>query len=155
MKQAKCLAVLLGSLSAFSAYALEVPESLVSKYVETKLPKSIAGVQLSAPKVTLLDGNATFCALARPKLIPKDFEFCTNLIPQWRKETGSLLGTNMSLVSLNAQGITDKHLDMVKNVVNQSVLPALEGIEIYKTDSFIGKRVSAIKVKPGKLDLSF
>lgn len=148
-------AALMGCFVTVPAAAIEVSESLVSKYIETKLPPSIAGVRLMAPKVTLLEGNATFCAIARPKLMPKDVEFCTNLTPKWRQETSSLLGSNMTLTSLNAPGVADKHLEITKKLMNQSVLPALEGIEIYKNDSFIGKRISAIKVKPGKLDLTF
>jgi hypothetical protein len=140
---------------ASPVHALEVTESVVSKYVDMKLPKSVAGVQLMAPKVTLLDGHATFCAIARPKLFPKDVEFCSKLTPQWRQETASLLGTNMSLTSLNAPGLSEKHLETTKKLVNGTVLPALEGIEIYKADNFVGRRVSAIKIKPGKLDLSF
>lgn len=146
---------LLVGVASLPVQALEVSESTVAKYVEMQLPKSIAGVQINAPKVTLLDGTATFCALARPKLFPKDFEFCTNLTPKWRQETGSLLGTNMSLVSLAADGISEKHLEMTKKIVNQSLLPALEGIEIYKLDNFIGRRITALKVKPSKLDLVF
>lgn len=144
-------------LSGFvsSSYALEISESMVGKYVGMKFPKSMAGVQVTAPKVTLLEGKANFCALARPKLFPKDIEFCTNLTPQWRQETGSLLGTNMTLLSLNVPGVADKYVEIAKKVINQSVLPALEGTEVYKVDNFIGKRVSTVQVTPGKLNLSF
>ena len=130
-------------------------ESAVSKYVEIKVPKTVAGVQLLAPKVTLKEGKATFCAIARPKLFPKDAEFCSDLTPQWRQETASLLGTKMSLTSLTVAGASEKSLESTKKLVNSVVLPALEGIEIYKADNFIGRRVSAINVKPGKLDLTF
>lgn len=155
MKKLACGFAMVGVVFALPAHALEVTETVVSKYVDMKLPKSVAGVQLMAPKVTLLDGHAMFCAIARPKLFPKDVEFCSNLTPQWRHKTASLLGTNMSLTSLNAPGLTEKHLETIKKLVNATVLPALEGIEIYKADNFIGRQVSTIKIKPGKLDLSF
>jgi hypothetical protein len=155
MRKFSCGFSILAGLVALPASALEIPESAVGKYVEMKLPKSVAGIQLMAPKVTLLDGHATFCAIARPKLFPKDVEFCCNLTPQWRQETVLLLGTNMSLMSLNAPGLSEKQIETTKKLVNGTVLPALEGIEIYKADNFIGRRVSAVKIKPGKLDLSF
>jgi hypothetical protein len=105
--------------------------------------------------VTLKEGYATFCAIAQYKRLTKDIEFCASLVPIWRQETGSLHVTSMSLFSINAAGLSDKHQEMAKTILNQAILPALEGIEVYKTDNFIGKQVSAVKVKPGKLDLSF
>ena len=33
-------------------------------------------------------------------------------------------------------------------------MPRMEGIDVYKEDSFIGKQISALKVMPGKLDIS-
>jgi hypothetical protein len=143
------------ALLSVSAMALEIPESLVGKYVEAKLPKSVAGVQLLAPTIKLNDGDANFCATARPKLFPKSVEFCANLTPKWSQETSSMLGTKMTLTSVKSDGLSEKYLEMATKVVNKSVLPALEGMEIYKNDSFIGKRVSVIIVKPGKLNVAF
>ncbi|MBV2182372.1 MAG: hypothetical protein KUL86_14225 [Castellaniella sp.] len=138
-----------------AAHALEVSESAVNTYVSMKLPKSVAGVQLLSPKVTLLEGQANFCAIARPKLFPKDIEFCSALTPQWRQETASLLGTSMSLSSLNIPGAQEKQLAAAKTLVNNTILPALEGITIYQADNFIGRRVSSVKAKHGKLDVEF
>jgi len=49
------LALLSGLVS--SSNALEISESMVGKYVGMKFPKSMAGVQVTAPKVTLLEGK--------------------------------------------------------------------------------------------------
>lgn len=135
--------------------ALEVPESVIEKYVQMKLPKSIAGVNISSAKIKLLNADAKLCAVARPKIIPKDIPFCATLTPTWRQETASLLGFNMQLDSLDATGLSEKHIENTKKLVNQTILPSLDGIEIYKADNFIGKRVSDIKIKPGKIDLVF
>lgn len=137
------------------AHAFEISESLIEKYVQMKIPKSIAGVQISSTKIKLLDADAKLCAVARPKFFPKDIPFCAMLTPKWRQETASLLGFNMKLDSLDATGLSEKHVENTKRIVNQTILPALEGIEIYKEDNFIGKRVSDIKIKPGKIDLVF
>ena len=60
----------------------------------------------------------------------------------------------MSLVSLNVPGIEAQQLELVKVILNQGILPGLEGIEIYRSGNAIGKQISGVKVMPGKLDLS-
>jgi len=40
-------------------------------------------------------------------------------------------------------------------LVNQVVLPGLEGIEVYKADNFIGKQIAWLKVFPGKVEMGF
>ncbi len=143
------------ALSASKVFAVEISEEMLNKYVEQGLAKKAnRDVQLLNPKVTLLDGYATLCAKVRTKVFPRDVEFCADMTPTWRQETGSLLATKMALVSLNAPGVSEKDIELVKMIVNQVVLPRLEGIEVYKADSFIGKQISGLTVLPGKLDLS-
>lgn len=137
------------------AHAFEISESLIEKYVQMKIQKSIAGVQISSAKIKLLYADAKLCAVARPKFFLKDIQFCAMLTPKWRQETASLLGFNIKLDSLDATGLSEKHVENTKRIINQTILPALEGIEIYKEDNFIGRRVSDIKIKPGKIDLVF
>jgi hypothetical protein len=60
----------------------------------------------------------------------------------------------MVLTSLNAPGVSPNDIELLKAIVNQVVLPRMEGIEVYKVDNFIGKQISDLKVMPGKLDLS-
>ena len=138
-----------------SALAFEVSEKMLNEFVQTKLAeKKFSDLHLASPKVTLLDGYATFCTGARPKIYPKDINFCSNLTPKWRQETGSLLATKMSLVSLNVPGVDVQQIELVKTILNQGILPGLEGVEIYRSDNAIGKQISCVKVMPGKLDLS-
>ena len=140
---------------ATSALAFDVSEKMLNEFIQTKLAeKKFSDLHLASPKVTLLDGYATFCTEARPKIYPRDINFCSNLTPKWRQETGSLLATKMSLVSLNVPGIEAQQLELVKVILNQGILPGLEGIEIYRSDNAIGKQISGVKVMPGKLDLS-
>ena len=141
-----------------SAFAIEISEGMLNKYVEQKLAekqqKGQRDVRVINPKITLLDGYATLCASVQIKVLPQEIDLCANMTPQWRQETGSLLATNMSLISLNAPWIKGNDVELLKEIVNQAVLPKLEGREIYKADDFIGKRISGLKVLPGKLDIS-
>jgi hypothetical protein len=77
------------------------------------------------------------------------------MTPKWRQETGSLLATKMALVSLNAPGVNPQNTELLKMLVNQVVLPGLEGIEVYKADNFIGKQIAWLKVFPGKVEMGF
>ena len=138
-----------------SAFAIDISEATLNKYVAQKLAgKRLRDVQVLDPKITLLDGYATICARVRAKAIAHDVDFCADMTPKWRQETGSLLATRMALVSLNAPGVNEKDIELLKVIVNQVVLPRLEGIEVYKADDFIGKQISALKVLPGRLDIS-
>lgn len=142
-------------LSGSTVFAIEISEEMVNKYVEQGLAKKAnRDVQLLNPKVSLLDGYATLCSTVRTKFFPRDAEFCADMTPTWRQETGSLLATKMALVSLNAQGVSEKDIELVKMIVNQVILPHLEGVEVYKADTFIGKKISGLTVLPGKLDLA-
>ena len=144
--------LLLGSVSAL---AIDISEATLNQFVAQKLAeKQHRDVQVFAPKITLLDGHATLCATVRAKLIPGDVDLCANMTPQWRQETGSLLATRMALVSLSAPGVKEKDVELLKALVNQAVLPRLEGVEVYRADSLIGKQISAVKVLPGRLDIS-
>ncbi len=136
--------------------AFEVSERVLNQFVESKLSeKKYSDLHLTSPNVTLLEGYATFCAVARPKIYPRDINFCANLTPKWRQETGSLLATKMLLTSLSVPGVDGQQIELVKMLANQSVLPALEGVELYRADDAIGKQVSSVRVTPGKLDLDF
>ena len=149
------LLALMFFLGCSSASAIEISEQMLNNYVAQKLAeKPPRDVQVLNPKITLLDGYATICARIRAKVIPNDVDFCADMTPKWRPESGSLLATRMALVSLNAPGVREKDVELLKVVVNQVVLPRLEGVEVYKADNFIGEQISALKVLPGKLDLS-
>jgi len=141
-------------LVSTAAVAYDVSESMLNQFVETTLAdKKYSDWHVSSPSVTLLEGYATFCAVARPQIYPREINFCANLTPKWRQETGSLLATRMSLVSLRVEGVSAQQIELVKMLANQSLLPALEGIELYRADNAIGKQVSSVKVSPGKLVL--
>ncbi len=146
------LSLLFGS---FSAQAIDISESTLNNFVAQKLAeKQHRDVQVLDPKISLLDGHATFCATVRAKLIPGDVDLCANMTPQWRPATGSLHATRMALVSLSAPGVKEKDIELLKALVNQAVLPRLEGVEVYRTDNFIGKQITEVKVLPGRLDIS-
>ena len=112
---------------------------------------SVGAIEISE---AMLNGYATICAQVQTKVFARDVEFCADMTPKWRQETGSLLATRMSLTSLNTPGVSPEDIELVKAIVNQVVLPRMEGIEVYKVDNFIGKQISDLKVLPGKLDLS-
>ena len=143
-------------LTSVSAFAFEVSESMLNQFIESKLSeKQYSDLHLTSSKVTLLEGYATFCAVARPKIYPKDISFCANLTPKWRQETGSLLATRMSLVSLNVQGVDAQQIELVKVIANQGILPSLEGVELYRADNGIGKQISSLNVMPGRVEIDF
>ncbi len=126
-------------VASVSASAFEVSEITLNQYVEQKLAeKPNRNLKLLNPKVSLLDGYATFCAKARTKVVPSDVEFCANMTPKWRQATGSLLATKMAVVSLTAPGVGQQDVELLKLLMNQLVLPGLEGVEVYKAEDFIG-----------------
>ena len=146
------LALLLGCSSAL---AIDISEATLNKFVAQKLAeKRQRDVQVLDPKITLLDGYATLCATVRAKVITGDVDICADMTPKWRPETGSLLATHMALVSLNAPGVKEKDVQLLKALFNQVVLPRLEGVEVYKVEGLIGKQISEVKVLPGRLDIS-
>ncbi|WP_153111817.1 hypothetical protein [Propionivibrio limicola] len=125
---------------------------LVQKRIAEKNRKNL---QLLNPKLTLLDGYATFCAAARSKLITTDVAFCANLTPKWQAESGALLATNLSLLSLEAPGYSPAETELFRAFLNKAVLPGIEGIELYRAENQIGKQIKDVKVLPGKIDLDF
>ena len=143
-------------LASASACAFEVSEATLNQYVQQRLTeKPGRDVQIRNQKISLLDGFATVCATVHAKALARDVDFCADMTPKWRQETGSLLATKMALVSLNSPGVNTQHIELLKLLVNQVVLPGLEGVEIYKADDFIGKQISWLKVLPGKVDMGF
>ena len=142
-------------LACVSAGAMEISEQQLNTFVAQKLAETrLRDVQVLDPRIALLNGYATICARVRTRLLPGDVDFCADMTPQWRPETGSLHATHMALVSFNAPGVGAKEGELLKSLVNQVVLPRLEGVEMYKADNFIGKQISALKVLPGRLDIS-
>ena len=145
--------LLLGSAAAL---AFEVSESMLNEYVAQGLArKTTRDVQLLDPKVTLQDGYATLCARLSSTFFANPVDFCADLTPTWRQESGSLLASKMMLVSLDVPGVAGKDVDLVKTLINRLVLPGLEGVEVYRADNHIGKQVSWMKVLPGKLEMGF
>lgn len=143
-------------VASVSASAFEVSEITLNQYLEQKLAeKPNRNLKLLNPKVSLLDGYATFCAKARTKVVPSDVEFCANMTPKWRQATGSLLATKMAVVSLTAPGVGQQDVELLKLLMNQLVLPGLEGVEVYKAEDFIGKQIAWMKVFPGRLEMGF
>ena len=153
----KIMALACGALVAsYSASAFEVSEEALNQYVQQQLSaKPSRDIQLFNEKISLLEGFAAICATVRAKGLAGDVDFCANMTPKWRQETGSLLATKMALVSLNAPGVNPQNTELLKMLVNQVVLPGLEGIEVYKADNFIGKQIAWLKVFPGKVEMGF
>ena len=147
-----CVALVTSS----SASAFEVSEEALNQYVQQQLSvKPSRNIQLFNEKISLLDGFASICATVRAKGLTRDVDFCADMTPTWRQATGSLLATKMALVSLNAPGVNPQNTELLKMLVNQVVLPGLEGIEVYKADNFIGKQIAWLKVFPGKVEMGF
>ncbi|MBS1230815.1 MAG: hypothetical protein H6R17_4092 [Proteobacteria bacterium] len=148
------VAALAALLISTGAAAFDITESMLNQFIATKLAeKKYSDLHLASLQVSLLEGYASFCAVARPQIYPRQISFCANLTPKWRQDTGSLLATKMSLISLNVPGVDAQQTELVKLLANQSLLPALEGIEIYRAETPIEKQVSSVKISPGKLQL--
>lgn len=155
MKVRFTTALFLAIAASGSASAVEISESTLNSALSLTFPRDIKGFHVANPKLELKDGNANFCAIAQPKLFPKNMYFCTTLVPQWHQETGSLHASNMVLTNFVMDGVTEKKAESAKTTLNQLLLPLLDGMQIYQTKSWIGKRVSAVTVQPGKVSLGF
>lgn len=55
---------------------------------------------------------------------------------------------------LRAPGVKEKDVELLKALVNQVVLPRLEGVEVYGPTTSSASEISAVKVLPGRLDIS-
>lgn len=145
--------LLLGSAAAL---AFEISESMLNEYVAQGLArKTTRDVQLLNPTVALQNGYATLCARLSSTFFPNPVNFCADLTPTWRQDSGSLLASKMTLVSLDVPGVAGKDVELVKTLINRLVLPGLEGVEVYRADNYVGKQVSWMKVLPGKLEMGF
>lgn len=138
-----------------STFAIDIPESMLNSAIAKSFPREIKHFTVSSPALKLNDGVAVFCAVAQPKLLPNSVNFCTEFKPQWKQESGSLHAANMLLTSFSVEGMSDKHAEIAKATLNKAVLPLLDGTQIYQTDNWIGKRVTNIGVKPGKMSVEF
>lgn len=137
------------------AQAIELREALVNRHVAAKFSKYVSGVRISEPALTLRDGDVLFCANASSPLLAEQVDFCASLVPEWHQASGALRGRQMQLVSVAAPGLPEKYAVMGRSWINASVLPALDGAEVYQTDSWIGRQVAAVRVKRGRVDLQF
>ena len=151
----KTIVVALLSLVSLTAAAIDISESTVNDFVVRKLgEKRHRDLQILNPRIKLLDGYANLCATLRSPLVTGDVAFCADMTPKWKPETASLHASRMSLVSFDAPGVREKDVELLKALINQIVVPRLEGVEIYRSDDLIGKRISDVKVLPGRLDIS-
>ena len=148
--------VLIFCFASTAACAFDLSEEMLNQYVQQRITeKPNRDIQILNQKISLLDGFATICATLHARAFARDVDFCADMTPTWRQETGSLLATKMALVSLSAPGVNAQHIEWVKILVNQVVLPGWEGVEIYRADNFIGKQFSWLKVLPGKVSMGF
>ncbi len=138
-----------------NASALEISESTLNSALSLMFPRDIKGFHVTNPKIELKDKVANFCAIAQPKIFPRNMYFCTTFVPQWRQETGSLHASNISITSFTMDGIDGRKIESAKAGLNQIVLPMLDGMQIYQANSWIGRRVSSVTVQPGKVVLGF
>lgn len=137
------------------ATAIDISETTVNDFVVRKLAeKKHRDLQVLDPRIKLLDGYATLCATLRSPLVTGDVAFCADMTPKWKHETASLHASRMTLVSFDAPGLRQKDVELLKVLINQAVVPRLEGVEIYRSDDLIGKRITDVKVLPGRLDIS-
>ena len=143
------------SLTCVSALAIDISEATVNDFVVRKLAeKRHRDLQILDPRIKLLDGYATLCATLRSPLVTGDVAFCADMTPKWKPETASLHASRMRLVSFDAPGLREKDVELLKSLINQIVVPRLEGVEMYRSDDLIGKQISDVKVLPGRLDIS-
>lgn len=154
MRRLLFAALALWASSAASAFT--VGQEAVNEFVRQRLAQSVSrDLQVLNPRVALLEGKASICATVYARLLPNEVDFCAELTPQWRPATGSLLATKMVLVSLAAPGYNPHDIELLKSLVNQIVLPGLEGVEVYRADNFIGQQISWLRVSPGQIDFGF
>lgn len=155
MKLKRYLVTLALLVASMPASAIYISEKMVNDYLEKKIAeKNQKDVKVLNSHVALLDGYASICASVRSRYLAKDVDFCADMTPAWRQETASLHATRMALVSLDGPGVPPQQIEALKTLLNQIVLPRLEGVELYRTEELIGKRISSVKVVPGQLDIS-
>lgn len=147
--------LLIALLIAGTAYAIDVPESVITNGLQDKFPIVKGDFELTNPQISLLDGKGLFCAVAKPKSAKSGIDFCATFIPKWRKDSATLHISKPNITSLKMPGVADSELDWTKKLLNKVVMPQLENFQLYKADNFIGKQVTSVKVKLGYLDVSF
>lgn len=137
------------------AHAFDIPQSVANGGLRMAFPRDVKGFHVHDPVITFNEGNAIFCAIAKPKLLPKEINFCASVVPEWRPETGTLHAKDLQLTSLQLDGLTEANGATAKSSINTMLLPFLGEIQLAKAPDWVGKRVSALKVKPGKISIEF
>ncbi len=141
------------AVSVPAAGAIQIPESWVQSHVEKKFPRRSGLVEVESPKVHLNDGTIRFCALAKVRLVMQTADFCMDVVPEWRQQSHSLHASQLSLVSVDVPGRSQASTDPVKKWVNEAILPSLQGIELYRSETLTGRFVKSVEIRPGVLGL--
>jgi hypothetical protein len=152
----KTIFALLTILST-NAYAISIPvtEGMVNSQVEKTFPKTIKKVELSNPKITLLDGRSIICMDGVPRImfLQKPFKMCASFKPNWNAKESRLEATHMELMNVDIQGVGNIPSSL-KGILSE-VLVMIEPLSLYRSDSWLTKQITAIEVEKGVMYLKF
>jgi hypothetical protein len=152
----KTIFTLLTMLS-MNAYAISLPvtESMVNSQVIKSFPKTIKKIELSNPKITLLNGKSIICMDGVPRImfLQKPFKMCASFKPSWNEKESRLEATHMNLMEMNIDGVGNVPASL-KGILSETVV-MLEPLVLYKSDSWLTKQISSIEVEQGMMYLKF
>jgi hypothetical protein len=152
----KTIFTLLTMLSV-NAYAISLPisEAMVNSQVVKSFPKTIKKIELSNPKITLLDGKSIICMDGVPRImfLQKPFKMCASFKPNWNEKEARLEATHMELMEMNIEGVGNVPASL-KGILSETVV-MLEPLVLYKSDSWFTKQISSIEVEKGIMYLKF
>jgi hypothetical protein len=137
------------------AVSLPVTEGMVNSQVEKSFPKTIKKVELSNPKITLLDSKSIICMDGIPRImfLQKPFKMCASFNPHWNAKESRLEATHMELTSVDIQGVGS--IPPSLNGILSEVLVMIEPLSLYRSDSWLTKQISSIEVGKGVMYLNF
>lgn len=145
------------TLFSVNAYALSLPvtESMVNSQVVKAFPKVVKKIELSNPKITLLDKQSVICMDGVPRImfLQKPFKMCASFTPGWNEKESRLEATNMEITSLEINGVGNVPPSL-KGVISE-VLVMIEPLVLYKSESWLTRQISSIEVTKGIMYLKF
>lgn len=145
------------TMLSMNAYAVSLPvtEGMLNSQVEKTFPRTIKKVELTNPKITLLDGKSIICMDGVPRImfLQKPFKMCASFKPQWNAKESRLEATHMELTSIDIQGVGNIPPSL-KRILGE-VLVMIEPLPLYKSDFWLTKQISSIEVEKGLMYIKF
>lgn len=149
--------MMITGLLSINAFAMSIPvsEEMVNKKINEQFPKTIKKIELSNPKIVLLENQSLLCMNGIPQImfLNKSFTFCAKFKPVWNQSLTQLEATNLELTELNVDNIGN--ISSQNKLIINTIMSAMEAVVLYKSDNWLTKKVTDIKIEKSVMYIQF